>query len=191
MTDQPLGTGPRLRAIIAELDRWAAAIPVADVDRVRAEVRAARRVFVAGAGKSGLVARAFACRLVHLGLVVQVAGDITTPAIEKGDLLLVTSGSGETAGISALVATAKAAQAKVALLTMRSDSTMGRAADVVVRVPGSGATAPDGTRITSIQPLGSLFEDLCLLVYDTLVGELMADLDQSEQQLRGRHTNLE
>lgn len=191
MTDQPLGTGPRLRAIIAELDRWAAAIPVADVDRVRAEVRAARRVFVAGAGKSGLVARAFACRLVHLGLVVHVAGDITTPAIEKGDLLLVTSGSGETAGIAALVATAKAAQAKVALLTMRSDSTMGRAADVVVRVPGSGATAPDGTRITSIQPLGSLFEDLCLLVYDTLVGELMADLDQSEQQLRGRHTNLE
>ena len=191
MTDQPLGTGPRLRAIIAELDRWAAAIPVADVDRVRAEVRAARRVFVAGAGKSGLVARAFACRLVHLGLVVHVAGDITTPPIEKGDLLLVTSGSGETAGIAALVATAKAAQAKVALLTMRSDSTMGRAADVVVRVPGAGATAPDGTRITSIQPLGSLFEDLCLLVYDTLVGELMADLDQSEQQLRGRHTNLE
>jgi len=47
------------------------------------------RVFVAGAGRSGLVLRMAAMRLMHLGLDVHVAGDTTTPAITSGDLLLV------------------------------------------------------------------------------------------------------
>ena len=57
---------------------------------------AAQRVYVAGAGRSGLIARAFAMRLLHLGFDVYVVGETVTPALQPGDTLVVFSGSGET-----------------------------------------------------------------------------------------------
>ena len=39
---------------------------------------------------------AFAMRLMHLGFVVYVIGDVTTPSINEDDCLIAISGSGET-----------------------------------------------------------------------------------------------
>jgi 6-phospho-3-hexuloisomerase len=183
--------GIRLRAITAELDRWSAAIDDNEIDSLRRAVLDAKRIFVTGAGKSGLAVRAFANRLLHLGFTVHAVGEITAPSIREGDLLVVNSSRGETGSIVANVKVAVAENAKVALLTMNPDSTVGRAASVVVKVPGQGGVDSAGNEIESVQTPGSLFEDLCLLTYDAVIAELMEELAQTPEQMRYRHTNLE
>lgn len=113
---------------------------------------AANRVFLAGAGKSGLAVRAFANRLMHLGLTVHVVGEITAPSVREGDLLVVNSASGETSSIVRMVQVASQERARVATLTMSPEATIGRLADVVIVVPGQGGRGPDGSTIDSVQP---------------------------------------
>ena len=48
----------------------------------------AKRIFVAGAGRSGLISKFFAMRLMHAGFEVFVVGEIVTPSICEGDLFL-------------------------------------------------------------------------------------------------------
>lgn len=63
-------------------------------ERLVTAVVAAPRLFVMALGRSGLILRMFAMRLMQIGLAVHVVGDVTTPAIAPGDLLIVLSGSG-------------------------------------------------------------------------------------------------
>ena len=67
----------------------------------------AKRVYVAGAGRSGIIARAFALRLLHLGYDVYVVGETITPALKPGDMLVVFSGSGETHSIASICETVR------------------------------------------------------------------------------------
>ena len=83
--------------ILNELERTLAAVSEAEITVAQRMILAANRVFVTGAGRTGLALKMTAMRLMHLGLVVHVAGEATSPAIGRGDLLLVASGSGTTA----------------------------------------------------------------------------------------------
>ena len=58
-------------------------------------ITTADNIFVTGAGRSGLAAKAFAMRLMHLGLSSYVVGETISPAINAGDCILAISGSGE------------------------------------------------------------------------------------------------
>ena len=49
------------------------------------EILKAENIFVTGAGRSGLAAKAFAMRLMHLGLSAYVVGETISPAIHKND----------------------------------------------------------------------------------------------------------
>ncbi|MDD4570327.1 MAG: SIS domain-containing protein, partial [Tepidanaerobacteraceae bacterium] len=60
----------------------------------------ANKIFVAGQGRSGFAVKSFAMRLMHIGYDVYVVGETVTPNIEKGDLLIIGSGSGETATLT-------------------------------------------------------------------------------------------
>lgn len=53
----------------------------------------ARRIFISGDGRSGLMGKAIAMRLMHGGYEVYVVGETITPSIGKGDVLLLVSGS--------------------------------------------------------------------------------------------------
>ena len=108
------------------------------------------RVFVAGAGRSGLVLRMAAMRLMHLGLNVHVAGDTTTPAISSGDLLLVASGSGTTSGVVKAAETAAKAGARIAAFTTNPASPLAGLADAVVVIP---AAAEDRSRLQRFPPV--------------------------------------
>jgi 6-phospho-3-hexuloisomerase len=77
-----------------------------DVDRVVSCISNARHVSVFGCGREGLQIRGFAMRLFHFGRLVSVVGDMTTPAITKGNLLLVTAGPGTLSTALALVGVA-------------------------------------------------------------------------------------
>ena len=150
-------------------------------------------VFVAGAGRTGFASRAFANRMMHLGKPAFFVGETTTPSVGEGDVLVVGSGSGTTASLVAAVEKAKGIGVEVVTLTMFPDHRIGALADVVVAVPGvTPKRAPgEAQSAESIQPMGSLFEQLCWLAYDALVLILMPLLGQTGESMFERHANLE
>ncbi len=165
------------------------------------ELMGADRVYVHGAGRSGLVGRAFAMRLMHLGFEVYVVGETVTPAMRMGDVLVAISGSGRT---SSVVGVAKMAKekigAKVVAITSYPDSPLGTIADVVVRIRGRRKDEERSDEYlvdqivghsVPIAPLGTLFEVTTLVYLDGVVVELMRRLRKREEELRARHANLE
>lgn len=165
---------------------------------IRAILRA-ENVFIYGAGRSGLVAKAFAMRLMHIGIDVYVVGEITTPSIKKRDLLITISGSGETTSIVTAGKIAKSAGAGLAAITTYPSSSLGKLADIVVLV--RGRTKVKGEKdfwVRQIKgehyplaPLGTLFETAVLIILDALIVELMVRTGKSEEEMRLRHTQLE
>lgn len=88
--------------IINELQRSVSRIPVQEAEELAEQVLCAKRIFLAGAGRSGLMGRAFAMRLMHAGKDAYVVGETVTPGIAEGDLLILGSGSGETQSLIAM-----------------------------------------------------------------------------------------
>ncbi len=158
-----------------------------------------RNVFLLGLGRSGLVARAFAMRLMHLGIGVYVVGETITPAIQDDDCLLAISGSGETSYIISTSKTAKKRGAKIIAVTSYVDSTLGKMADLVVHIKGRTKIDLDKDYIRrqidgkhqSLSPLGTLFEVTTLIFMDGVIAQLMVNLGQTEEDLKERHTVLE
>lgn len=179
-----------LQEIIDEISAAAARIDDAQVDAVVAEILRARRVFVAGAGRSGLCMRAFVNRLMHLGFDAHFAGDVTAPPAGAGDLLLIGSGSGRTAGMALLAEKAAALGVRLCAITLAPESPVGARCAAKIIVPGAALLAAESDE-TSAQPMGSLFEQLCFLTCDAMVLRLMQETGQSSGDLAGRHGNLE
>lgn len=152
-------------------------------------IGAADRIFVAGAGRSGLVLRMTAMRLMHLGLTVHVAGETTTPAIADGDLLLVASGSGTTSGVVKSAETAAGVGARIAAITTNATSRLAALADLVVLVPAAQKT-DHGSKV-SRQYSGSLFEQALFLAVESVFHTLWDAAEEPADQLWLRHANLE
>lgn len=160
----------------------------------------ANYIFMLGAGRSGLAARAFAMRLMHLGLHVHVVGETTTPAIRKGDLLIAITGSGKTSGIINVLKTAKDKGVKISAITSFPDSPCGKMADIIIRIKGRLPEDEARGDYTERQlagehepiiPLGTLFELSTLLFLDIIIEELMRRKNFSEDEMKQHHTNLE
>lgn len=157
--------------------------------RVAEEILDAKRVFFAGAGRSGLVLRMAAMRLMHLGLTVHVAGETTTPAITSGDLLLVASGSGTTSGVVKSAETATKVEARVAAFTTNLDSPLAGLSDSLVVIPAAQKT-DHGSSVTR-QYSGSLFEQALFLATEAIFQSLWDNDAQPAEELWLRHANLE
>ncbi len=161
--------------------------------------RANKKILVVGVGRSGLVGRAFAMRLRHLGARSYVVGETITPSVEEGDLLVAISGSGSTQVVVAAAEAAKKMKAKVAAVTSYYDSPLGRLADLVVFVPGRTKLASMDDYFARqilgihepLSPLGTLFEDTAMVVLDAIIAELMKRLGKNESDLAKRHANIE
>lgn len=185
-------TADSLRLISGEVDgiveRIATESP-GDLDRAAERIRTARRVFVLGAGRSGLALQMTAMRLMHLGLDVHVVGEATSPAIAGQDVLLVASGSGTTAGIVRAASTAAGVGAGVVAITTDRTSPLGELADVIVVIPA--ATKQDHAGMLSAQYSGGLFEQSLVLVGDALFDALWKMSGATAEELWPRHANLE
>ena len=152
----------------------------------------ANRIFIAGAGRSGFAARGFANRLLHLGFHVAFVGDPTTPPIKEGDLLVIGSGSGTTAGLVVMAEKAKKQGADIATVTINPENTIGSMAKVYIKLPGTTRLLGDNQdKEGSIQPVGSMFEQLSWLTYDSVIMTLKEKTGQSNDDLIARHGNLE
>lgn len=182
-----------LKNVIMELQQYAKAVSQEEAQAMVALILQARRIFVAGAGRSGFVARGFANRLMHLGFSVAFVGDPTTPPIGDGDLLIIGSGSGTTASLVAMAEKAKALGATIATVTIAPQNTIGSMAAAVITIPGTTRLLVEGEPQEggSIQPVGSLFEQLSWLVYDSLIMDLKEQTKQSSSDMLKRHGNLE
>jgi 6-phospho-3-hexuloisomerase len=149
----------------------------------------APRVFVLGAGRSGLALRMTAMRLMHLGLQVHVVGEVTTPAIGPDDLLVTASGSGTTSAVVRAAETAVSVGARVACITTSSTSPLADLATINLVVPA--AQKLDRSGAASAQYAGSLFEQAVVLLGDALFDALWHRSGQQADELWPRHANLE
>ncbi|MRH44480.1 6-phospho-3-hexuloisomerase [Aquibacillus halophilus] len=155
------------------------------------ELKQARRIFIAGTGRSGLVGKIFAMRLMHSGYQVYVVGETITPSIETEDILLVISGSGSTQSLKYYANQAKSVGAKLTLVTTNKDSEIGKISDCTVLIPAATKKRlphePD-----TIQPLGSQFDQSAHLLLDAVIVYLLQQQDgKEESSLNKKHANLE
>lgn len=148
-----------------------------------------RRIFVVGAGRSGLVLRMAAMRLMHLGMTVHIAGDTTTPALATGDLLIAASGSGTTQGVVKAAETAQKVGARIIVLTANPSSRLAHLAHTVVVIPAAQKT-DHGSEISS-QYSGSLFEQVLFILTEALFQSLWDKVEEPAEKLWLRHANLE
>lgn len=146
----------------------------------------AKRIFVSGAGRSGLIGRFFAMRLMHSGYDVSVVGEIVTPSIKAGDLLIIISGSGETEQLIAFTKKAREIGAKILLISAKSDSTIGDMADAVFQV---GTTDLYGK--VKGMPMGTVFELSTLFFLEAIISHIIHEKGIPEEEMRSRHANLE
>ncbi|SDD38335.1 SIS domain-containing protein [Glycomyces harbinensis] len=166
---------------LSEIEAVLAAADTTGLALLAAAVDGAPRVFVAGGGRSLLMMRAVAMRLMHIGLDVHVVGDTTAPAVRSGDLVVVASARGGRSAL-AVAEAARASGAKVAAVTA-SDEAFGDAADLLVRLPAR-------TQVPSSQHAGSLFEQSLLVVGDALTRSVQVSRQVPSAALDARHANL-
>lgn len=145
-------------------------------------VTSAKKLFVYGVGRSGLVARAFAMRMVQLGLECFFIGETITPVVGEGDAVIIVSNTGATMSAIQVVNIARRVGAKVVSITGSRTSKLAHASNVVLLIQTNG----DASR-PRLAPLGTLFENATLILLDGVVAEVMERLGQSEADMRGRH----
>jgi len=160
-----------------------------------------KKIFIVGMGRSGFVGRAFALRLMNLGFNVYFLGETITPAAGKGDLLIAISGTGTTKMVLTASSAAKEIGATVIAITSFPESPLGQIADYIVTIKGRTkmgwpkeedylARQLVGER-EPLTPLGSIFENNCMVFLDGLIVELMHRLGRTEEDLKKRHATIE
>jgi 6-phospho-3-hexuloisomerase len=189
MTERIDTPGTSLHLIVKELDALLVTIDDNELEHLANLVATADRVFVHGAGRSGLALRMTAMRFMHLGLAAYVVGEVTTPAIGPGDVLMVASGSGTTSGIVAAATTAQSVGANIAAISTARVSPLADLADAMVIVPAAAKLDRSGT--ASEQYAGSLFEQAVELIGDAVFHSLWKRSEQSADDLWPRHANIE
>src|ERR1700730_3854900 len=133
-----------IAALSASLDDGLSRAFIAAVDRIRA---ARGRVIVTGMGKSAPPARKIAATLASTGTPAFSVhpgeashGDLGM--ITPDDVIMALSWSGETAELKDLIDYSRRFRIGLIAVTAVSDSTLGRAADVVLAVPQAREACP-------------------------------------------------
>lgn len=185
-----MGRSLRFDEVLGEIRPVLDGIRDEDISTVAQILADAPRVFVAGAGRSGLIVRAFAMRLAQAGLDVYVVGGCTTPAIKADDALFIVSGSGKTSTTRAIAECAKNVEARVLLATYTTKSPIATMADAVLEIPVPvDPNRPGG--LAGTQALGTLFDQCLFLTCDVLAEAVAGIRGIGHDEMKNRHANLE
>lgn len=153
-----------LERIFAEVKGVIRQIDDAQVERVADELLVVSRVFVSGEGRAGLMAQAFALRLLHLGISVFVPGQGITPELHSGDAFVAVSASGATPHTEKVTEQAKGMGAVVFAITTNPASKIARLAAHTLIIP------------TAAPPVDSEFDPLfdlcCHIAFDAIAAEI-------------------
>lgn len=182
----------RMAAGAAEEIRAATAgVDPAQLGALITALAGAHRIAAYGVGREGLMMRALAMRLYHMGLDAHVVGDMSCPPLGPGDLLVVSAGPGAFSTVLGLMGVARGAGAAIACVTARAEGEAARGADHVLVIPAQTMADDQGVAATSVLPMGSLFEGAQYLTFELLVLLLRDRLGVAPEAMRARHTNLE
>ncbi len=149
------------------------------VDKVCQIILDSGNIFVYGVGRSGIVGRMFAMRLVQMGLQAYFVGETIAPVVTEKDSVILLSGTGETQGALLVAQICRRVNAKIISITSSTDNSIYKASDfnIVLRSNES----------SDLAPLGTLFEISCHVFLDSLVAQLMNVKGENEADLRKRH----
>lgn len=171
-----------------ELKKSSSSINECKIDEFIANVQSHSRIFVYGTGRSGLMLKALAMRLMQLGFNSFVVGETTTPSLEPGDLLIVASSSGETTSVVSAVKSGKKSGASVLAITGMNPSSLTKEIEPLIRIESGSKFA---TSDSSIQPLGSLFEQMLLMIFDAAILKMSRIGNDQNQAMAKRHASIE
>lgn len=180
-----------IKQILAELGERVDTFDDEALVRIADRIDSGKRLFFGGMGRSRLFIMSFCMRLMHMGFTCYMLGDVTTPAITKDDMLIIGSGSGETGSLVAAAGKAKKIGAEIVLFTIAPDSSIGRLADHKFVIEGPSNKLEGKSSVTSMQPMGSLFEQSCLFAYEGVIVYLMHKHHTNGDELFKLHANLE
>ena len=152
------------------------------------KINEAKRIIVCGTGRSGLMLKSFAMRLMQIGYISYVVGETITPAIKEGDLLIVASASGETNSVCQAVKSAQKENVKVITITANEQSTLYKLQQALITIKVS--TKFNTVNITK-QPLGSLFEQALLIIFDAIILKIAKENENMNSVMAMRHANIE
>ena len=175
---------------VAELSEVINRINSAQVDILIETLATANRVVLYRVGREGLMMKALAMRLFHMGLDAHLVGDMTTPPVSEGDVLVVSAGPGYFSTVEALRGVAHRSGAKTICFTAQTDGKVSQNADLTVVLPAQ-TMADDTSGPTSFLPMGSLYEGVMYLFFEYLVLMLRDHMKVTPEQMRHNHTNLE
>lgn len=174
--------------IINELNSSIQTLADKDITDLIQKIQHYKRIFVYGTGRSGLMLKAFAMRLMQLGFNSFVVGETTTPSIQKGDLLIIASASGETDSVNLMAESALKQNVDLVIICASPNSTL-------AKIHSPDILLQSGTKFTqsqvSKQPLGSLFEQMLLIIFDTVILIMSNQQQNSNDDMAHRHASLE
>lgn len=148
-----------------------------------------KRVFVVGAGRSGLIGRAFAMRLMHMGFQAYVIGETVTPAVANEDAVIAISGSGNTKYVVEVAKKCKRVGANVIALTSKDASELKDLPALNVVLPAK--SKEDSGDSCSKTPMGTSFEILAFVFLDAVIMQLIELTGVTEDEMKARHANTE
>lgn len=179
-----------LSQIINELNLNKELLDNQELNTLITYIENANHIFLSAKGRSGLMISAFANRLLHLGKSVSLVGEISSPHSKANDLLIIGSGSGETDSLVSLAKKAKKSGLYIILLTMNRSCTISEYADHIVYIPGLSKNNNEA-KVTSIQPMGSSFEQLLELTLDAVVLKMMSNNCITSDDMLKLHADFE
>jgi 6-phospho-3-hexuloisomerase len=144
------------------------------------------RIFVDGEGRSKLMGKGFAMRLMHLGYEVYVVGETITPAVNKGDIYFSVSGSGESENVVLNTKKAKEKGCRIIAVTSKLQSSLSSLSDKFIIVPGT-TKGDNGEKRNSVQLLSSLFDQSIHIVLDSVCLRLSKKENISNSEATAKH----
>ncbi len=167
-----------------------------DIEAMEDLLLSGGKIYTIGVGHSGLIGKIFAMKLMQLGFLSYVVGEVTTPGLKQGDVVVAISQSGETTSVVALAKKAKELGGKVTAITAFPQSTLSRIADYTVKIEAKASTK----RFPTLSALGdeehgnlpgALFGVNTFLFFYGLVCQLAVRTKQTASQIDSRHANIE
>ncbi|MEL9999503.1 MAG: SIS domain-containing protein [Thermoplasmata archaeon] len=137
------------------------------------------KIFIYGAGRSGIIGKSFAMRLVQLGLTAYFIGETITPIVTEKDSVVLISNTGVTKSTLLVAEICKNVNAKIIVITANDKSQLITYANEKILLKNVSHN--------SLAPLGTVFEDASLLLFDSIIAQMMQVLDENEEDLRKRH----
>lgn len=172
-----------------EIDRVVGDIDKKQTEKFINKILKSKRIFLTGGGRSGLVAEAFAMRLVQLGFESYIIGETTAPSITKKDLVIAISGSGKTKMTLTVVNSVRKSygnNVKICTITADNNSPIAKKSDLTVVVNAKTKS----NKMKSLEPMGSLFEQSTFIYLDSVVIVLMKRLGKTQGYMKKRHSKI-